>query len=74
MPPSDTIALVLQGGAVVVLLLWVWDLREQRKQERTERLANAEVMRTVGSALGDLTEAIEAIVEGRGVRPPRVRR
>lgn len=73
MPTSELIALVLQGGAAAVLLLWVWDLREQRKQERTERLENASVMRTVGEALGELTDSIEALLENRTPRPPRRR-
>lgn len=74
MPPTDTIALVLQGGAVVVLLLWVWDLRAQRQQERAERLKDAEVMRTVGTALGELTSAIYALIDGEQPRAPRTRR
>lgn len=77
MPTPDTvqlIALIIQGGAVVVLFLWNRDLQEQRKQERVERLANAEVMRTIGASLGDLTEAIEALIDGRSVRSPRARR
>lgn len=72
MPPMETISLVLQGGAVVVLLLWVWDLRKLREQERSERLANAEVMREVGSSLGELTHSINALIEG--TRPERTRR
>lgn len=74
MPSPDLIALVLQGGAVVVLLLWVWDLRSQRKQERDERIANAEAMRTVGQSLGELTSSIESLMDGRPSRPPRSRR
>ena len=73
MPTSELIALVLQGGAVAVLLLWNYDLRKHREQERSERLENAAVMRTVGQALGELTDSIEALIEGRQPRPPRRR-
>jgi hypothetical protein len=76
----EVIALVLQGGAVVVLYLWVADLKDQRKhqdklreQERAERLENASVMRETSQALGVLTKSIEAIVEHQSPRPPRQR-
>lgn len=78
MPTPELIALVLQGGAVVVLLFWNWDLRAERKverdrtaQERAERIENAAVLRTVGSALGELTSAIHSITDDRS---PRTRR
>jgi hypothetical protein len=58
MPSIELITLVLQGGAVVVLLLWVADLRKQREQERAERLENAAVMRTVSQSLAELTAAV----------------
>lgn len=68
MSTPELIALVLQGGAVVVLYLWVVDLKEQRKQERTERIANAEVMKTVGEALGELTTTVGHLVDGTRTR------
>lgn len=74
MPPLDLITIVLQGGAVVVLLLWVFDLRAQRREERSERIANGVIMREVGASLGELTEAIEALIEDRSPRPSRSRR
>lgn len=81
MSTPELIALVLQGGAVVVLYLWVVDLKEQRKhqeklreQERAERLENASVMRETSRALGVLTKSIEAIVEQKPPRRPRERR
>lgn len=74
MPSGELVALVLQGGATVVLLLWVWDLRAQRREERAERIANAETMRTVGTALGELTSAIQDSLEGRATRQTRERR
>lgn len=74
MPTSEIVSLILQGGAAAVLIFWVWDLREQRKQERAERIANAEILRTVSQALGDLTDSIESLLEGRQPRPPRTRR
>lgn len=64
MPEANLISLVTgAGGAVVALLLWIWDLRKQRDQEREERIKNAEVMATVGSALGELTTEIGPLVE-----------
>ena len=81
MSTPELIALVLQGGAVVVLYLWIMDLKEQRKhqdklreQERAERLENASVMRETSRALGVLTKSIEAIVQEQPPRPPRERR
>lgn len=81
MSTPEIIALVLQGGAVVVLCWWIIDLKDQRKyqdklreQERQERIANAEVMRTVGQSLGALTNSIEALINGDPPRPPRSRR
>lgn len=73
MPQSDLIALVLQGGAVVVLLLWVWDLRRQRDQERAERQENSAILRTMAQGLGELTNSIEALIDGQRPRPPRRR-
>lgn len=73
MATEQLVALILQGGAVVVLFLWVRDLQEQRKTERDERIANAEVIRTVGVALGELTAAINALVDEEPPRPPRER-
>lgn len=59
MPDGSLIQLVLQGGAVVVLLLWVWDLRSQRDQERKERRENFTALQLVTQALKDLTDAVK---------------
>ena len=74
MSTPELIALILQGGAVVVLYLWIRDLQAQRAQERTERIENAVTMRTVGESLGKLTDSIEALIDGRAPRSPRPRR
>lgn len=78
MPTPELIALIIQGGAVVALLAWVWDLRAQRKyqemlrqEERRERLENAAILRTVGDALRELTSAVDALVEGRSAKRAR---
>jgi hypothetical protein len=78
MPTPELIALVIQGGAVVALLAWVWDLRAQRKyqemlrlEERRERLESAAILRTVGDALRELTSAIDALVDGPPTRKAR---
>lgn len=80
MSTPELIALVLQGGAVVVFYLWIVDLKEQRKhqeklreEERSERIENASVMRETSQSLGRLTKAIEAIIDGRPARAPRER-
>ena len=74
MSTPELIGLILQGGAVVVLFLWVLDLRDQRKQERSERLENNALMRDMTQAVGGLTDSIDALFEGRPPRPPRTRR
>ena len=74
MSTPELIGLILQGGAVVVLFLWVLDLRDQRKQERNERLENNALMRDMTQAVGGLTDSIDALLEGRPPRPPRTRR
>ena len=74
MSTPELIGLILQGGAVVVLFLWVLDLRDQRKQERSERLENNALMRDMTQAVGGLTDSIDALLEGRPPRPPRTRR
>jgi hypothetical protein len=80
MPEGSVISLVLQGGAVVALLMWIWDLREQRKhqdklreQERAERIENASVMRETSQALGRLTNVVGAQIGEPPARAPRAR-
>lgn len=80
MSTPELIALVLQGGAVVVLYLWIVDLKDQRKhqeklreEERAERIENASVMRETSQALGRLTNVVEALVAEKPARAPRER-
>lgn len=66
MPTPETITLIVQGGAIVALVFWIWDLRAQRREERAERIQTAATMTTVAAALKELTDAVKASIE-----PPR---
>lgn len=62
-PPTDILALITgAGGALVVLSLWVWDLRRERNRERervivlTEQYAAA--VASGNDKIAELTDAV----------------
>jgi hypothetical protein len=54
--------LVGNGGAIVAMLLWNWDLRKQRDREHAERREDAAAMRTLADGVKELTGAVKELL------------